>query len=480
VLVRYMQGLPFGTADSADVAYLPSGTGAVATNVQSKLREFVSVFDFMTPAQIADVQSGAALLDVTAAVQAAIDFVNISNGTLYFPAGNYRLDGQISFPANVNLVGAGRGATTLTCNFAGIQFQLTETLAYQRVAHMSFVGNGSNTGFSTGAGTRGFFGVVWDTCRFTSFGTAIEKKFSLFCVYLNTQFRQCGVGVDMLDGPGTYHNVNTFDTSYFADCTTAGLRFKSASNGSSLTLISTAFDTNAIGLDAYRPVEIINGYFERNETGIKLNSTNAQIGRCYWLGDSSGPSTKVGLLADASRVIQTGVWSLTDTFDKALRLTNASTLINLTSGAYTSFNIDVQDTSVQYGVQDVLALVTATPPEPVNTFTLTDLSTTPVALGASRFGRVRHTMRFRTAGGQRHSLTFGLMVVAGTYRVKIFDCTGSFTQVNNTEFNISGLGDSRTYTFTISGTTGVMSVNADAATSGTTTINVQAFGSTSV
>ena len=38
-----------------DVSYLPAGTGAVATTVQSKLRETVSVFDFMTPEQIADV-----------------------------------------------------------------------------------------------------------------------------------------------------------------------------------------------------------------------------------------------------------------------------------------------------------------------------------------------------------------------------------------------------------------------------------------
>ena len=32
--------------NAVEVAYTPSGTGAVTTNVQSKLREFVSVKDF--------------------------------------------------------------------------------------------------------------------------------------------------------------------------------------------------------------------------------------------------------------------------------------------------------------------------------------------------------------------------------------------------------------------------------------------------
>lgn len=55
----------------AGVGYLPAGTGAVATTVQTKLRESVSVFDFMTAAQIADAQSNTASIDVTAAFLAA-------------------------------------------------------------------------------------------------------------------------------------------------------------------------------------------------------------------------------------------------------------------------------------------------------------------------------------------------------------------------------------------------------------------------
>ena len=55
---------------SSLVGYLPSGTGAVATTVQSKLRETVSVFDFMTPAQVLAIRSGT-YTDATSSINLA-------------------------------------------------------------------------------------------------------------------------------------------------------------------------------------------------------------------------------------------------------------------------------------------------------------------------------------------------------------------------------------------------------------------------
>lgn len=46
ILVRYMQALAMGSGSASDIQYLPAGTGAVATTVQTKLRESVSVKDF--------------------------------------------------------------------------------------------------------------------------------------------------------------------------------------------------------------------------------------------------------------------------------------------------------------------------------------------------------------------------------------------------------------------------------------------------
>ena len=83
ISVKYKQALPQGTADSAAVTYLPAGTGAVATTVQAKLRESVSVLDFgADPTGVAD---------STDAIQDAIT----AHNNVHIPAGTYRCDNSI-------------------------------------------------------------------------------------------------------------------------------------------------------------------------------------------------------------------------------------------------------------------------------------------------------------------------------------------------------------------------------------------------
>ena len=93
---------------SAQIGYAPAGTGAVATTVQAKQRETVSVFDFMTAAQIADVQSGAATLDVTAAIQAALNTCNTfvlgeTKPKLIGCTGTYKVTGTLTISCDCDL-----------------------------------------------------------------------------------------------------------------------------------------------------------------------------------------------------------------------------------------------------------------------------------------------------------------------------------------------------------------------------------------
>jgi hypothetical protein len=79
---------------SADlVTFIQAGTGAVARTSQAKMRESVSVFDFMTAAQITAVQSYAFGLDVTVPVQAAMDAAWTLRADVFIPSGGYLVTG---------------------------------------------------------------------------------------------------------------------------------------------------------------------------------------------------------------------------------------------------------------------------------------------------------------------------------------------------------------------------------------------------
>jgi hypothetical protein len=96
------QAYPIGTTGAELVSFQPSGTGAVATNVQSKLREFVSVLDFGAV--------GDGVADDTAAINLALAYLAaIGGGTLYFPQGTYKTTSEILINSRrINLRGTGK------------------------------------------------------------------------------------------------------------------------------------------------------------------------------------------------------------------------------------------------------------------------------------------------------------------------------------------------------------------------------------
>lgn len=110
----FLKNLAVG-AGSSLIGFLLPGVGAKARTVQDKLQEFVSVLDFMTQAQIADVRSGAGLLDLTAPIQAAVDHVYVNNlGTVHFPPGVYAFTTIVrnwDVVRSMDITGAGKRAT---------------------------------------------------------------------------------------------------------------------------------------------------------------------------------------------------------------------------------------------------------------------------------------------------------------------------------------------------------------------------------
>jgi len=116
--------------------FLQVGTGAVLRTKQSKLEDSVHVFDFMTPAQIADVKSGAPALDHTAAIQAAINAASTINfggsGNVYritsplnLSAGNKWLNSTGATIDQTNIVAGNKWALTASGALSGTTSNLT-------------------------------------------------------------------------------------------------------------------------------------------------------------------------------------------------------------------------------------------------------------------------------------------------------------------------------------------------------------------
>jgi len=109
------------------VGYQPAGAGAIANTVQAELNaQAVNVFRFMTAAQIADVQAGTLLLDISGAIRLAIAYLG-TKGLLIFPSGRYRITSSIAIPNSCFIRFAGFGnipypSTSLYIDFNGPAF----------------------------------------------------------------------------------------------------------------------------------------------------------------------------------------------------------------------------------------------------------------------------------------------------------------------------------------------------------------------
>ena len=131
---------------AALIGYLPSGVGAVATTVQAKLRESVSVKDFGAV--------GNGVVDDTAAIQAAINSLGANTGgTIYLPAGTYRTTSTLNCTQRgVTLTGDGADASILRAehtNSAVVRF-------YRRFSGLRNIGLSSAGARAAATNTTGF------------------------------------------------------------------------------------------------------------------------------------------------------------------------------------------------------------------------------------------------------------------------------------------------------------------------------------
>ena len=134
-----------GTADAANVTYTPAGSGAVGTNVATKLKETVSVKDFGAV--------GDGVTDDTAAFTAAISAAPSTGQRIYVPAGTYLISSKLTLNKEILLFGdgcsqnTGDDAATKIIKAAGMTTALIDvTSASISIEHIGFEGVTGNTG----------------------------------------------------------------------------------------------------------------------------------------------------------------------------------------------------------------------------------------------------------------------------------------------------------------------------------------------
>lgn len=158
-------------------SFLQSGTGAVTRSIYDKLADQVSVFDFMTAAQIADVKARTTLVDVTSPCQAAINYAKGSNLALVFPGGTY-LCNTATAGVILDITADGGSCLTLTGDGPNRTIIQTATASADLMSAVSTSSVGGNPrytlkGFSlrgpdTGATTNSGNGLVISGATFSA------------------------------------------------------------------------------------------------------------------------------------------------------------------------------------------------------------------------------------------------------------------------------------------------------------------------
>ena len=161
--------------------YTPTGTGAIATTVQTKLRESVSVKDFGAV--------GDGVTDDRAAIVLALAYLT-SGGTLYFPAGTYLVSAAITVPhGNLQMQGDGFNASVI--KIAASYADSTSLFDFSSVdnveiSDLGFNGNLANQGISSTADNKQIAIAIKGTSSNYSITRCYFKDWGKDGVYVQT------------------------------------------------------------------------------------------------------------------------------------------------------------------------------------------------------------------------------------------------------------------------------------------------------
>jgi hypothetical protein len=239
--------LPIGETAANLVTYTPAGTGAVATNVQAKLREFVSVKDFGAV--------GDGVADDRASLQAAI---NSGAKKLYWPAGTYMVSSRLIPVSGQEWVG-GIGATTIKLT-AGAASN-ADLIARNANGLEGSLDDFSMTGFVLDASVKDTAFLVYgcSRLRFTDvvfrnggtygFGAQARPGFTVALAQDDIWFERCGFENNGQDGSFDGLDIKYCTNTHLVSCwstgnTDAGFNLR----GSGISLVSCNSLADGVGI----------------------------------------------------------------------------------------------------------------------------------------------------------------------------------------------------------------------------------------
>lgn len=276
------------------VGYQPAGTGAVEATVQSKLRETVSVFDFMNAEQIAAVRAGTSTND-TAAIQAAINHGLTTGKDVSFPAGRYVVTGTITADLRVSGNAAQRkyislvGAGSHLCSIVNNLSSLTDVTINVLGAASAGVNNGDhrfvlsgiklerlNTDYQgVGLGVFAMTGPLFSDVVISGFNKGAIFTDVLFAAFERVKVASCNEGLLIQTDAYSRANLTTLRNCAFLDATIFGVKVY----GCNVEFDTCGFEGNGIrnagytchslwyqdSPDGYAGLTVKNSYFENNK-----------------------------------------------------------------------------------------------------------------------------------------------------------------------------------------------------------------------
>lgn len=395
----------------------------------------LNVFDFMTAAQIADVQSNTGLIDVTSVIQTACDSMQDESKSLFFPAGTYLVNGTVTIGATVGrtfatcfMFGEGKNTAIKTSAATSNPFLIGRTPGVDATRYagrvlirdLQFLGPGGPSAIGTGTAISflGAQGIIINNCWFWgwSIGVRLEATdlFTISGCWI--QYNDYGIyneetnGVSFAFPAGTLNNCNIWNNN-IAHHGSAGISYW---GGNNLTITTNNFVVNASDILV-------------SVTGSTTATTTECVIAYNYFEDNASTSIILG-----SAGIVRGGW-----IAKNLMLVGASTtaisIVNIANGIG-RFKIEDNQMSVSGGVGAFTEISFAGAERPdyngMNGSKIQPGSTitkSPIAVGI---------------GASQNIMTFGSFAANASFTIVV---RSEASNIETTKiYNISGLGSGNT------------------------------------